>query len=228
MHKSHRIFTIPFVPDGQVNILDLCMAPGGYTAAALDHHNSFQAYGITLATEAGGHTVIIDKSRLQGLRFCDITMFQEFCPSDKHIPEDVKSNFNKVSPFKYIKYHLTFADGKTLRTHDRLKDSYDASLNKETIRLQTAQLILAMNRMHNGGTFVMLLHKIDTWHSANLLWTFSKFAKVEVFKPCRKHASRSSFYLVAKEVDVMSAEMRRAVEEWKRDWVSCFLLQAIL
>ncbi|ESZ89830.1 hypothetical protein SBOR_9788 [Sclerotinia borealis F-4128] len=218
MHGSHHIFTISSPKDNQVNILDLCMAPGGYTAAALDHCNGCKAYGITLATEAGGHTVIIGKSRLQGLRFHDITMYTEFCPSDKDIPEDFKSRFSDIKPFKHIKFHLVFADGKTLRTHDRIKDTYDANLNKETVRLQTSQLILAMNRMHKGGTLVMLLHKIDTWHSASLLYTFSKFAKVEVFKPSRKHATRSSFYMIAKDIEVSHPEAIKAIEEWQKDW----------
>ncbi|QSZ30403.1 hypothetical protein DSL72_004926 [Monilinia vaccinii-corymbosi] len=218
MHHSHRIFSIPFVPDAQVNILDLCMAPGGYTAAALGHRSAFQAYGITLAPESGGHSVIIDKNRLQGLRFHDITMFKEFCPSGKEIPEGFKSRFSDIKPFKSIKFHLAFADGKTLRTHDRLKETYDADLNKETVRLQTSQLILAMNRMHNGGTLVMLLHKVDTWHSAFLLYTFSKFAKVEIFKPMKKHATRSSFYMIAKDIKVNDAVALAAIESWKEDW----------
>ncbi|APA14883.1 hypothetical protein SS1G_14442 [Sclerotinia sclerotiorum 1980 UF-70] len=218
MHRSHHIFTIPFVPDGQVNILDLCMAPGGYTAAALSHRSGFKAYGITLAPESGGHTVIIDKNRLQGLRFHDITMYKEFCPSDKDIPECFRSRFSDVRPFKSIKYHLVFADGKTLRTHDRIKDIYDANLNKETVRLQTSQLILAMNRIHNGGTLVMLLHKVDAWHSAFLLYTFSKFADIEVFKPVKKHATRSSFYMIAKNIRVNHPEALKAIGEWQEDW----------
>ncbi|RAL59206.1 hypothetical protein DID88_006661 [Monilinia fructigena] len=218
MHHSHRIFSIAFVPDAQVNILDLCMAPGGYTAAALSHRSAFQAYGITLAPESGGHTIIIDKNRLQGLRFHDITMFKEFCPGGKEIPECFKSRFSDIRPYKSIKFHLVFADGKTLRTHDRLKDTYDANLNKETVRLQTSQLILAMNRMHNGGTLVMLLHKVDTWHSAFLLYTFSKFAKVEIFKPIKKHATRSSFYMVATDINVNHTIALTAIESWKEDW----------
>ncbi|KAF7886567.1 uncharacterized protein EAF01_011245 [Botrytis porri] len=218
MHDAHSIFNIPFVPDGQVNILDLCMAPGGYTAAALDYRNSFRAYAITLDPKFGGHKVIIDTGRLHGFRYHDITMFREFCPEGKNIPENFKSEFDDVKPFMFIKYHLVFADGKTLRTHDRIKDTYNANLNKETVRLQTSQLILAMNRMHNGGTLVMLLHKIDTWQSAFMLYTFSKFAKVEVFKPVKKHATRSSFYMIAKDIKINHPEAIKAIEEWKEDW----------
>ncbi|TGO84806.1 hypothetical protein BPOR_0463g00040 [Botrytis porri] len=217
MHDAHSIFNIPFVPDGQVNILDLCMAPGGYTAAALDYRNSFRAYAITLDPKFGGHKVIIDTGRLHGFRYHDITMFREFCPEGKNIPENFKSEFDDVKPFMFIKYHLVFADGKTLRTHDRIKDTYNANLNKETVRLQTSQLILAMNRMHNGGTLVMLLHKIDTWQSAFMLYTFSKFAKVEVFKPVKKHATRSSFYMIAKDIKINHPEAIKAIEEWKED-----------
>lgn len=64
----------------------------------------------------------------------------------------------------------------------------------------------------------MLLHKVDSWQSALILYTFSKFAQVQVFKPSRAHASRSSFYMVAKDIDTKHDDAIDAIAEWKRIW----------
>lgn len=65
---------------------------------------------------------------------------------------------------------------------------------------------------------VMLLHKIEAWHNVELLYLFSQFSSVQVFKPEKKHAIRSSFYLVAKNVQPKAVAARSAVEMWKQDW----------
>jgi hypothetical protein len=75
-----------------------------------------------------------------------------------------------------------------------------------------------MQRIAAGGTLVMLLHKIDSWGSAIILYTFSKFAKVQVFKPARKHSARSSFYMIAQGVQPKHEAAKRAVQEWRDVW----------
>jgi hypothetical protein len=64
----------------------------------------------------------------------------------------------------------------------------------------------------------MLLHKIEAWDSIELLCLFSRFASVRVFKPTKKHAIRSSFYLVAGNVQPDAAAAKAAVEMWKQMW----------
>jgi hypothetical protein len=39
-----------------------------------------------------------------------------------------------------------------------------------------------------------------------------------MFKPVKKHAVKSSFYVVAKNVQSPSAELNIAVEGWKKEW----------
>lgn len=51
-----------------------------------------------------------------------------------------------------------------------------------------------------------------------LLRNLEQFAKVEVWKPERYHAQSSSFYLVAKEVQVGHAVAGQVVEKWKGVW----------
>jgi hypothetical protein len=55
-------------------ILDLCMAPGGYTASALQHNPTAKAVGITLPPDQGGHQVLLDSPH-SCVFYHDITMF---------------------------------------------------------------------------------------------------------------------------------------------------------
>lgn len=51
-----------------------------------------------------------------------------------------------------------------------------------------------------------------------LLRNFEQFAKVEVWKPERYYAQSSSFYLIAKEVEVGHAVAVQVLEKWKGVW----------
>ena len=64
----------------------------------------------------------------------------------------------------------------------------------------------------------MLLHKIEAWDTIELLHVFSQFSDVEVFKPVKKHAIRSSFYLIAKNVRPGTEGGRAAIASWKKAW----------
>ncbi|KAF4633576.1 hypothetical protein G7Y89_g4541 [Cudoniella acicularis] len=201
--------------ENEFKSLDICMAPGGYTAAVLKYHPNAKAYGITLPIEQGGHPLHIPKNRLAGLKLLDITMLAaEF--TDRPLPANHpgRAEFLSVRPFRHYAFDLVFCDGMVLRTQER--PTYREE--NEVTRLSCSQMILAMQRVAEGGTIIMLLHKIDSWGAASILYTFSKFAKVEVFKPTKKHATRSSFYLIAKEVRSGSEDAKKAVQEWKDAW----------
>ena len=199
-----------------LRVLDICMAPGGYTAATLKYNPHALAYGITLAANLGGHPLHIDTSKLAGVKYLDVTLlykeFSDIASPPRSHPD--YANFNPFQPYRAYKFALVFCDGMVLRTHER--PSY-RELNELT-RLSCSQLILAMQRIAAGGTLVMLLHKIDSWGSAIILYTFSKFAKVQVFKPARKHSARSSFYMIAKDVQPEHEAAKRAVQEWRDVW----------
>lgn len=49
--------------EDEVKILDLCMAPGGYTASALKYNPRARAVGITLPPDIGGHEVFLNSYR---------------------------------------------------------------------------------------------------------------------------------------------------------------------
>lgn len=64
----------------------------------------------------------------------------------------------------------------------------------------------------------MLLHKVEAWRNISLLHLFSKISEVQLFKSDRYHKTRSSFYLVAKNVKSEHELARDAVRSWQRKW----------
>lgn len=129
----------------------------------------------------------------------------KFYLTTSHIYKDLDSSFS-----------LVFCDGQVLRTHTRApyRERFEAS------RLSLSQLVIAMRRIRQGGTFIMLLHKVEAWKSLQLLRCFGRFSKVRLFKPEKKHASRSSFYMIAQEIDASHAELQNAIEQWKHTWLT--------
>lgn len=200
-------------------VLDLCMAPGGYSASALKYSPHAHVSGVTLPKKEGGHPLLIRRGyadkRVQAIEL-DITMlWSEFCTED--IPEDHPDHSKFLPgqrPYLGKSFDLVFCDGQVLRTHARA--TYRES--KEALRLICSQLILALQRIRPGGTMIILLHKLDAWDSLKLLFQFSKFADIQLFKPKRKHAQRSSFYLIATNVNPIHPTAISAVTGWKSDW----------
>ena len=198
----------------RLQVLDLCMAPGGYSASALKYNPDAVLHGISLPLSQGGHGLLLKHPGLNVV-YTDITMLAaEFCTTSIPSTHPDARVFCANRPFLGQSFHLVFCDGQVLRTHPR--GAHREPL--EAQRLTVSQLILALQRIKAGGTLIMLLHKADTWRNFLLLHMFSLFSAVELFKPVRKHAARSSFYLVAKNVQSASSAAREAVEEWKAAW----------
>src|SRR5450432_2126904 len=76
-----------------IKILDLCMAPGGYTASALKYNPTAIACGVTLPPEKGGHELLLQSFR-SSVMFLDITMLaKEFGVEEVPITHPEHSNF---------------------------------------------------------------------------------------------------------------------------------------
>jgi 23S rRNA U2552 (ribose-2'-O)-methylase RlmE/FtsJ len=205
----------PRQQESQLKCLDICMAPGGYTAAVLKHHPNAKCFGITLPTKQGGHPLHIPTNVLAGLKQVDVTMLaNEYMDGAVPRTHPAYSEFIHVRPFNHYKFDLIFCDGMVLRTQERA--SYREPV--EVTRLASSQIILALQRIAPGGTIVMLLHKIDSFAAVFVLYTFSRFAEVNAFKPARKHGSRSSFYMIAKNVQPQHVAAVSAIKEWKDSW----------
>ncbi|KAF8226606.1 hypothetical protein L208DRAFT_1197973, partial [Tricholoma matsutake] len=199
--------------------LDLCMAPGGYSASVLDRHPDATIRGVSLPRSLGGHNLRVSHGRRDPrvqVQFMDITMLaNEFGVrlNDTSRHPDA-SRFTSYRPYYGQEFDIVICDGQVLRTHPRGEWREYC----EATRLLMSQLILGLQRIKTGGTFVMLLHKIEAWNTCTLLKTFNGFSSMTLFKPEKKHAQRSSFYLVAKNVQPQSGPAKEAVKEWKKAW----------
>lgn len=195
-------------------VLDLCMAPGGFTWGTLKYNPGAIAYGITLPTKVGGYKNWCTLPA-EHVKYMDITMLAsdlgiETIPTSH--PD--RSLFITERPFVDQSFQLVFCGGAVLRTHERSEHRSDF----ERRRLTTSQLILAMQRIIPGGTMVVLLRRPDAWEIVHLLHQFNSFADIRLFKPFRKHAVRSTFYLVAKNIQSEAESAKAALVEWKECW----------
>ncbi|KAL8649319.1 MAG: hypothetical protein Q9210_004471 [Variospora velana] len=214
-------------PDtSEIKALNICMAPGAYTRAILEQYPGAAISGISLPIRMGGHKMMIRHGAADSrvdVRFADITMFVgEFSTHGTNIPSDHPDalNFRRWSPFAGHLFDLVVCDGQALRTHHR----EGMKANLEPMRLLISQLIFGMTRIRSGGTFVMLVHKVHSYHSVLLLKDFCSFAgSVQLFKPSSAHRFRSTCYMIAKDVQPSKEEARACIAKWKGQWVTTML-----
>ncbi|KAE8373882.1 hypothetical protein BDV26DRAFT_55331 [Aspergillus bertholletiae] len=196
-------------------ILDMCMAPGGFLAAALTVNPEARAKGFSLPRREGGHDVRLPKSVNVSLKFLDITLLAADM-GRVEIPHDHPDAANFL-PRQFTPgeaFDLVLCDGQVLRGHDRA--AYRA--RREVSRLTLTQLALGLEHVKPGGTMIILLHKLEAPDTVQLLYTFASFSSVQLFKHVRFHAKRSSFYLLATNIRSNCLEAAMAVGEWKRLW----------
>ena len=142
----------------------------------------------------------------------DITMFAaEFGVTE--IPQLDTTMFSFERPF-LKPFDLIFCDGHVARTQEMVSHSRatDAS------RLTCSQLIIAMNRIKSGGTIIVLLHRADHYDNVKLIRLFDKISRLQLFKPVKGHGKKSSFYLVAKDMQPGRKVAQAAVSTWKQIW----------
>ena len=221
MNRKTSALTLPSESDSGARVLDLCIAPGGFSAATLELNPMANIDGVSLPLDEGGHRVILPCKKRNGtavhIMFGDITMFAaEYGVDLDSIPSDHPDadKFSPRRPYNGRTYDLVFCDGQVLRTHKR-KDYREEC---EATRLTNAQLILGLQRIKPGGTMIVLLHNLDTWRTMELVRSFDKFATVELFKSVKAHVIVSSFYMIAKAVQPQSQAAQAALRKWKQLW----------
>ncbi|KAI0397462.1 hypothetical protein F5Y17DRAFT_373599 [Xylariaceae sp. FL0594] len=228
-------------------ILDMCAAPGAFLEVAVEMNpQAVQIKGFTLPVAEGGHAVLADQERVRdAIREVDINFLAEdmgmrledipdthpdkarFLPSafgvggganksSEEKGDDVDKENRDISQVEEEKelYDLILCDGQVLRTHPRA----DYRERREAQRLGLAQLAIGLSHIRPGGKMLVLMHKVESWKCVIILYTLSKFADIELYKPRGGHAKRGSFYLVAKNVRPESSEAVTAVEGWKKLW----------
>ncbi|KAK3612840.1 hypothetical protein LTR22_028432 [Elasticomyces elasticus] len=180
------------------------MAPGGFLKTALNVNAGARAVAFTLPVEDGGHKILLPLSDNIQVKCLDITM-----PATDMGVTNILKEHEDASKFLPRMFPADI-----LRTHTRA--SYREA--REASRLTVTQLALGLEHLKQGGTMIVLLHKVEAWRTVRLLHQFSKFSTVQLFKPTKAHATRSSFYMVATSIYPLRAEAVKAVEDWKETW----------
>ncbi|KAI1971599.1 hypothetical protein LOZ53_004452 [Ophidiomyces ophidiicola] len=202
----------------EFKVLDICMAPGGYSATVLKHHRNARISALSLPKEDGGHDILLpnwkNHPRVE-VELMDITMLSSEFGYPGLLPLDhpAASQFSPHRPFVESQFDLIFCDGQVLRSHHRA-----LTCQSEPSRLITAQLILALQRIQPGGTIVLLLHRVHSPCSVRIIEAFSHFADINLVNPTGFHASRNSFYLVAKNLDPTNMNAWQLLNHLKNQW----------
>lgn len=197
----------------QPRILDLCMAPGGFLFAAMQCNPDAIATAYTLPFEAGGHRILLPENDNIKTTMLDITMLAADLDADD-VPEG-HPDFANFLPKQFSggrEFDIVLCDGQVLRTQPRA----EYRVRSEARRLSVTQLALGLGHLRPGGTMVVLLHRLEGLITLELLHLFAQFSFIRLFKPSRAHAKRSSFYMVAANVQVEHPEAVKAVESWKQ------------
>ncbi|KAI0844566.1 hypothetical protein F5Y00DRAFT_197849 [Daldinia vernicosa] len=216
-HEIHRSTGAFSVQHGSPypSILDMCMAPGGFLEVALSKSPTSRALAFSLPASDGGHKVLLRVTSNVEIRYLDVTMLAAEMGVEE-VPKD-HPDANSFLP-RQLELHqlfdLAFCDGQVLRTHARAPYRE----RREAKRLSSTQLALGLEHLRPGGTMIVLLHKLEAWDTVNILWRFYKFSTVKLLKPKSGHAKRSSFYMVATDVQSCHPEAVRAVDIWKATW----------
>lgn len=201
----------------QTLVLDMCMAPGGFLKVALDRNPGSRAVAFSLPVHVGGHEVRAPSELMErvDVNFLDITMLAadmgvEQIPQDH--PEASMFLPRQMEPGQM--FDLILCDGQVLRTHARAPYREP----REARRLTCTQLAIGLEHMRPGGTMIVLLHKAEAWDTVCLLRRFRQFSRVRLFKPRAGHSKRSSFYLVATDVQSRKPRALEALARWKMVW----------
>ena len=221
MDKQTSVISLATTGGSQYpKVLDIGMAPGGFTETVLRKHRAATIRGITLPQEVGGLEVMLPQWKSDPrvlIQFLDVTMLaDEMGHPTTSIPAthpDI-ANFSSNRPFQGETFDLVFCGATAQRAHARA----DYRDSRERLRLVTSQLVVALQRLRAHGSLVVVMHKPEAFDTAKIISVFTKFSNVCLFKPRKKHAVRSSFYMVATGVDLRSEEAQSAIHGWKMQW----------
>ena len=215
MHQQTGAFSIENACNEPPRVFNVCMAPGGFLASVLHVNPNARAFAFSLPVADGGHKVLLPDNANVKVEFLDVTMLAADMGSNcipKEHPD--AGNFLRKKIMDDQSFDLVICDGQVLRMHARAayREAHEAR------RLTVTQLALGLEHVKQGGTIVVLLHKAEAPDTVSLLYTFSRFSSVSLYKHRGFHAKRSSFYLIASNIQRQDHEVELAIKSWKESW----------
>ncbi|KAJ5925501.1 hypothetical protein N7454_008140 [Penicillium verhagenii] len=198
-----------------LKVLDLCMAPGGFTKTAAEDLSQPVIDGITLPPTIGGYEVLAQRY-CREIIYADITMFPTEMGYEGQIPDGHPdaNHFDTSRPLGNNIYDIVICGGAVGRGHPREEYRQDC----EAPRLTISQALFAMNHLKNGGSMILLLHRVEQWDTVCILNAFNQFSDIRVYKHPKCHAIKSSFYLVATNIDPEHPAAKESVKYWRSLW----------
>ncbi|KAL0577584.1 hypothetical protein V5O48_004416 [Marasmius crinis-equi] len=171
------------------SFLDVGCCPGGFSSYILSTFPQVHGTGVSLPVERGGHALLLEeeiKPRFD-LLWADLTFLhlgnaQNFEPSFAPFPFGIS----------HPGFELVILDGHPLRTAGP-----DVHILGD--RLLISSLIFGLWCVQRGGTIVMKLSMPDRKISAQILYMLDILSgDLRTWKPVHIHATRSTFYAVAR------------------------------
>lgn len=175
------------------HLSDRC-ASGGFTLHVLLQNRVSQGVGVTFPTEEGGYQwglshTFDDRFKLVWHNL----LAYNLAPPDARLPAE-----HPAFPYFDRTFNLVILGGSHLRTqvpNDYTRASSDHS------RLEFGQLQVGLRCVEQGGTIIMKLAKAELEETARVLYILDQVAEeVHTHKPRHIHATRSSYYVIAKGI----------------------------
>ena len=173
-------------------MLDIGMAPGGFTTSFLKHHRSGHVFGITPHEREGGTKIVPrynSKDERVNVYFGDLIA---------HPP-----SFQRKCDLAICNGEVFCVGASGLHTDPWRKWCF-----------LHCQLIWAMKRLKQGGRLVVLTEDVEHWPTIELLNTLGQFATVVLLKSGRNHLMDGVFWIVANEVRSEDREAQEAIGRW--------------
>lgn len=219
LDEATGIITRSGTPDRPLQVLDLCLAPGGFSKGTLTLRPKAQIKGITISDKDGGHTVMLQPADGVRIVYADITMFSaEYGMPNSTIPENHpdKGKFSDFRPFGVSRFDLVFCDAQVLRTQDR---GEHRGPEIEKIRIRAAQIVMALQRVKVGGNMLILLQHGETPDSIDIIRDISDISgEIEFWKPKNTWAVKSTFYLIARNVNPTTLMAQSIIKKYQALW----------
>ncbi|CAD0107410.1 unnamed protein product [Aureobasidium uvarum] len=177
------------ISSAQPKVLDFCMAPGGFVSCALKYNESAKVDAFSLHPNQGGHRVLVD----YGIKDERVTMV-----------------YKDVTMFA-----AEFGVPSSPEHHSRWKHLQQ----KWPYHTPHYDLVICDGAiLPSSGYQDSFMIEINSMMTFRLINLFHEFSSVRLFKPPRAHAIKSSFYLLARNVQSDSQPCLEAMTLFKHIW----------